>query len=227
MNQSNYEKRSITYKYLRPIVLSLLLLLSLAIQILYLLVSHFGNVYDVFIFTAPFYIILCIFSFFPSAKLSWKPISLFLFSIYCLFNTYFNSSIYPFHTAFIILLGISVLLDFAYFIIDTYDNFVTFDSVKKVLLIVIHSIITVSGAFLLYGIFGGEWVFTPFSNLLNRVYIPFSIIIITMCFLYYTFLISKPTNFTSKERIGVITGVIFGLTFIFTLIIMITPMWTV
>lgn len=220
MNQINDKKRSVLYKYLNPIALSLLLLLSFAIQILYLLSSHFGNVYDVFAFTAPFYIALCLFSFIPKAKLSWTPISLCLFSIYCLYSTYFNTGIYSFHTTVLIFLGISVWLDFAHFMIDTFANSVIFDSVKKIILIVIHSIISVSGAFLLYGIFREEWVFTPFADLLNQVYIPFSIIIISLCFLYYTFLISKPTNLTSKEKIGIIRGVLFGLTFISTLIMM-------
>jgi hypothetical protein len=225
VNQSNNKKRNIAYQYAKPIVLLIILLLSLAIQMLYVVFSHFGNVFDVFIFTVPFYIILCILTFIPRVKLSWTPISLFLFSVYCLFNTYFNSSSSPIHKIFIMLLGISVLFDFAYYMIDTYFNSVILGFVKNVLLIMVNSIITVSGTFLLYGIFSRDWVFTPFSHLLHQVYIPFSIAIIAMCFLYYTFLILISNTMLSKEKIVITKGIIFSITFILTLIMMIIPMF--
>ena len=225
MKQSSNEKRNIAYRYVKPLLLSIILLLSLAIQTLYVVFSHFGNVFDVFILTVPFYIILCILTFFPRIRLSWTPISLFLFSVYCLFNTYFNSSSSPIHKTLIVLLGISVLIDFAYYMIDTYFNSVILGFVKNVLLIMVNSIITVSGTFLLYGIFSRDWVFTPFSHLLYQVYIPFSIAIIAMCFLYYTFLILISNTMLSKEKIVIIKGIIFSVTFILTLIMMIIPMF--
>lgn len=225
MKQSNNEKRNIAYRYAKPIALLVILLLSLAVQILYFLFSHFGHVFDIFIFTAPFYILLCILTFIPRVKLSWTPISLFLFSVYCLFNTYFNSSSSPIHKTLIMLLGISVLIDFACYMIETYFNSVILGFVKNVLLIMVNSIITGSGAFLLYGIFSRDWVFTPFSHLLYQVYIPFSIAIIAMCFLYYTFLILISNTMLSKEKIVIIKGIIFSVTFILTLIMMIIPMF--
>lgn len=117
------------------------------------------------------------------------------------------------------------MIDFAYYMIDTYFNSVILGFVKNVLLIMVNSIITVSGTFLLYGIFSRDWVFTPLSHLLYQVYIPFSIAIIAMCFLYYTFLILISNTMLSKEKIVIIKGVIFSVTFILTLIMMIIPMF--
>lgn len=86
------------------------------------------------------------------------------------------------------------------------------------------SIFTLSGALLLYGTYGEEWNATPFGDLLNQFYTPFIVIIITLGFIYYTFLISKPSNMISIEKTGIIKGVIFCLAFVFTLIMMITPL---
>lgn len=119
MEKVNFENKNITNRLLKPIMLFILLLITSAILIFYFVVSNFGLINEWFLYTAPFYIILCFIAFFSKFKISWAPVSLFLYAIYCLFNTYLNQ----FHNKIIILLGIGVLLDFTYLIIDNYSRY--------------------------------------------------------------------------------------------------------
>lgn len=227
VNQVYLNKRSIIYKYIRPAILLVFFLLALGLQYVYLITGKFGLLADAFLYTIPFYLILCVLAFIPKLNMSWTPISIFLFSSYCLFNEYFPTPVYPAfspHVMSILSLSSCVLLDFVCFIIDTNKTSIIMNSIKKFLLSINLSLVSLSGGFLLYGIYDYDWRSTPFENLLNQVFIPFSTIITVLVFLYYAFLISKPDDMISKEKISIIKGVIFCLAFVFTLIMMIARM---
>ncbi len=221
MNQLSNKNTSMSNKYLEPVVLSLLLVFTLAVEIIYLVVSHFGDIFEVFIYSIPLYVILSILSFIAKHKFSWTPISMFLFAIYCVYNTYFNSSVDPFHIVFIILLGIVTLLDFSYLVIDKYIFTKNFNIIKIILLIVMQSIITVSSTVLLFGIFRGGWSLNPYGYSLNQLYVPLSIIVIAICSIYYSLCILNIGHILSKEKVNIIKGLMFTITFIITLFMMI------
>lgn len=220
MNQTNYLKKEVSITLLRSIIMSVLFLVSLGILIMYFVLSHFGGINDAFMYTIPFYIILLVLSAFPKLKMSWAPVSLFLYSIYCLFNTYFDSSIYPQHNILIILLGVSVLLDFINFTIDFNPNSKVISLIKKIISLIILSIFIVSGSFLIFTLFVDQMKLTPFGDLLKTIYIPFSIIIILIGFIYYSYHILKTDNIISERKVSIINSIILGLSFAFTIVMM-------
>lgn len=221
MNQANLNSKRKYLSVIKSILLFLFFLILVSVLVLYYLSSMFGDVFHSFLFTGPIFVIISILPFISKKKFSWAPISLFLYAVYCIYNAYLNFQY--FHSIYVILLGVGVLLDFLYFCFDSYAQTSTVEIIKRAILVILLSIYTVSSVKLLSGIFSTRWWGTPFYPFLDNIYIPFTIGIMLIGFLFYSFLIIKPSKSINEKLLYMIAIVTFCTTFVLTLIMMILP----
>jgi len=221
MNPANSNSKKKYLSVIKPILLFFFFLLLIFVLVYYLLSSLFGAVFHFFLYTSPIFVMICILPFVSKKKFSWAPISLCLYVVYCIYNTYLNFQF--FHSTYVVLLGVGVLFDFLYFCFDSYAQTRTVEIIKRAILVILLSIYTVSSVKLLSGIFSTRWWGTPFYPFLDNIYIPFTIGMMLIGFLFYSFLIIKPSKSINEKLLCMIASATFGTTFVLTLVMMILP----